>query len=84
MFYTYSLFLIPLLYESNRRSKTLCEKCKTSEEHLSLSDIITKIREKAHETNCYHDPDMVWNFIKLVMVQKCACLFVCVRASCVV
>jgi hypothetical protein len=52
-FYTYSLFFNPTLYESNRRSETLCGRWKTSEVSLSSSYIFTKTGEKACEVIYY-------------------------------
>jgi hypothetical protein len=52
-FYTYSLFFNPTLYESSRRNETLCEWWKTSEVHLSSSNIFTIAGERACEVMCY-------------------------------
>jgi hypothetical protein len=52
-FYTYSLFFNPTLYESIRRSETLCERWDNSQVHLSSSNIFTKAGEKACEVICY-------------------------------
>jgi hypothetical protein len=52
-FYTYSLFYNPTLYESNRRSETVCERWEASEVHLPSSNIFTKAGEKACEVICY-------------------------------